>query len=153
MAMLDKLVRKHKKIEISGKEFSFAKLTIADMAEFSAWVKESRRKGIETRKKRMIEEAEKIGGIDPMELLKEVERPPTEEEIEDEMYTAQGLGFLIQKSLQPAYLGITLEEAMGLVEMDKVVEIMTFIMGETEEEVKKKQQAEANRRKKVSPSK
>lgn len=136
--MLDKLIRKTKKIKIGDKDYTFAKITLADMAAFSAWVKENRRKNIETRKKRMLEEAEKIGGIDPMELLKELERPPTDDEIEQEMYTVEGLGFLVYKSLQPAYPEKSLKDAMELIEMDKVAEIMTFIVGETEEEVNKK---------------
>ena len=120
-------VRKTTKVNIGSEEFIFVELNLADMAEFRAHVKDKRRKINDERRKRLIADAAKIGGIDPAELLKITDTPVTEEEFQAESETIEGLGHLAYLSLKYKHPGIALNQVMQLITpnvLDKVTDAM-----------------------------
>lgn len=125
---LEGFVRKHKEIEIGKKKWVFSELTIADFAKFTARIVRGREKTRDERRNRLIEDAKKIGDVDPMKLLEKLDKPPTDEEIEAEMDTVEGMGYMIYLSLKYHYPEIKEEEAIALVGIGDIEEITSAIL-------------------------
>ncbi len=124
---LDGFVRKSKVIKIGTKDWKFTEISLADLAEFKGFLTEQRKKINDERRARLIEDAGKIENIDAMELLKLTDSAISEEELEDEMETIAGLGFLAYLSLRYAHTGIDQEQAMQIVtpgHIDEITEAM-----------------------------
>ena len=134
MGYLNDFVRKTTEIELGGKPYKFAELTIADLAKFRQQIVDQQDKSKDKRRERMMTEAEKLGDIDPLTLLKELERPLTEEELEAEMETAEGMEYLAYLSLKTCYPEITQKEVAQMIPVSKLEEIVTAIMGDIGEE-------------------
>jgi hypothetical protein len=128
MINLEGFVRKHKTINIGGKDWVFSELTIADFAKFRAEVVEKKEKNKDKRRQRLIAEAEKIGGVDPLKLLEKLDAPVTDNEIEAEMDTIEGMGYLMFLSLKYHYPEISKEEAMSLIGISNIEEIASVIV-------------------------
>lgn len=138
---LSGFVQRKTKIEIGTKQFTFTELTLADLAEFRAELSKEREEHNIKRRKRIIEEAPKIGTIDPLELLKYVDAPITEEELEAEMETTQGIGLLAYLSLKYHHQGISREQVMSIITPNNLQEItkaMFITNGEVEDTKKKR---------------
>jgi hypothetical protein len=112
---LSGFVRRRTIIKIGTKEFEFAELTLADLAEFRAEMQKKQEEFNKKRREQLIETASKIGDIDPMELLKYIDKPVTQEEIDAAMETTEGLGFLVFLSLKPAHEGISRKQVLEIV--------------------------------------
>lgn len=135
---LDGFVRKKTKIIIGSKEFIFTELSLADFAEFRARSQEQRDKFNQQRRQRLIEDAQKLDGIDPMELLKFADKPLTEDEIDAEMETSEGLGYLVYLSLRYAHQGIEIKQAMEITTMSEIEKISNAMFPPLGDESKKK---------------
>lgn len=103
---LDGFVRKRTKIKLGTKEFTFSELSIADLAEFRAHLQSEREAQNKKRRQQLIDTATQIGSINPMELLKYVDNPLTDEEFEDEMDSTGGIIFMAYLSLRYHHEGI-----------------------------------------------
>gem|GEM_PF-5226441 len=112
---LSGFVRRKTEIEIGTKKFTFTELTLADLAEFRAEMQKKREVLNTKRREQLIETAKKLDGIDPMELLKYIDKPLSEAEIEAEMETTEGLGFLVFLSLTTHHQGISREQVLQIV--------------------------------------
>jgi len=134
MGYLNDFVRRTTVIELGGKPYKFAELTIADFAMFRQQIVNKQEKSKDKRRERMITEAKKLGDIDPLTLLKELERPLTDEELEAEMETVEGMEFLVFLALQPNYPGITQSEVASMIPLTKLAEITEAITGGLNEE-------------------
>ncbi len=143
MIDLSKFHHRSKEVELGGKKFTFVELTWADLAQFSSGLKEGREKTIDKRRERLLEQAKKIGDIEPLELLERLERPPSEEEIDAEMMTIEGMGFSVYLSLKHNYPEVTLEQAMSMVSIGETEQISEIMFGE---ETKEKAKAKNSRR-------
>ena len=128
MINLEGYVRKHKTIKLGGKDFVFSELSISDFAKFRTRIVDEREKTKDKRRERLIAEAEKIGGIDPLKLLAQLDRPVSDEDIEAEMDTIEGMGYLVYLSLKYHYPDMTSEEAMALVGIGDLEEIAAIIV-------------------------
>ncbi len=135
---LDGYVRKHKDIKLGGKDWTFSELSLSDFARFRAWVVEQREKNKDKRRERLIGEAKKIGGIDPLKLLEQLDKPLTDDEVETEMETVDGMGFLAYLSLKYAYPEVTLENAMDIITIDSIPLVAEVITGGMKAEEPKK---------------
>lgn len=135
---LEGFTRKKKKITLGGKEFVFSELSLLDFVKFRARIIEQRDETKGKRRERLIAEAEKIGGIDPLKLLEQLDKPPTDEEIEAEMETFDGLGYLAYLSLKYAYPEITIEDVMSIVSIDNIEQIASVIGGGIKDTKKKR---------------
>ena len=127
MISLDGFVRKKTVIKIGTKNFTFAELNLAELAEFKAELVKKRDELNDERRSRLIELAEKIGSIDPIEVLKLTDSSVSEEEFEAQMETVEGLGHLAYLSLRVVHPGIDRNQAKELVtpaNIDKVVAAM-----------------------------
>jgi len=96
-------VRKETTVNLGGQDFKFSELTVSDLAKFRAWMLERREADRGKRKLRIMEDAKNIEGIDPMKLLERLDTPPTEEEIDAEMNTVEGIGRLAFLSLKHSH--------------------------------------------------
>jgi len=136
---LEGYTRLRKTIKLGGKDFVFSELSLSDFAQFRGWVIEQREKNKDKRRERLIEEAKKIGGIDPLKLLEQLDKPLSDDEVEMEMETVDGMGYLAYLSLKYHYPEVTLENAMVLITIEKIPEVAEVITGEMKmEEPKKK---------------
>lgn len=115
MLDLSGFVPKRTKIVIGTKEFIFRELSIADLAKFRARLVSEREKINKERRERLIEDAAKIEGIDPMELLKYSDSSISDEELEQQMETIEGIGYLAYLSLKYAHPEVSLEDVMNIV--------------------------------------
>lgn len=128
MINLEGYVRKHTKIEIGGKELVFSELTISDFAQFRARTVKEREKTKDKRRGRLIAEAEKIGGIDPLKLLEQLDKPITDEDIEAEMDTVEGMGYLVYLSLKYSHPEITEEQVVEIICISDLEKITAAIV-------------------------
>jgi len=135
---LDGYARMHREIMLGGKKWTFSELSLSDFAQFRAWVIELREKNKDKRRERLIEEAKKIGGIDPLKLLEQLDKPLTDSEVETEMETVDGMGYLAYLSLKYHYPEVTLENAMELITIEKIPEVAEVITGGMKAEGPKK---------------
>ena len=139
MAMdLSGFVQRKTEITIGSKVFMFTELTLGDLATFKAELIKQREKGKDKRRERLMADAEKIGGIEPMELLKFLEKPLTEEEIDAEMETEDGMGFLAYLSLRYHHTEISKEQALGIITPSNGKAINEAMFPNDSKEVKKK---------------
>ena len=152
MAMdLTGYITKTKELDVCGKKLKFSELTLLDFAQFQVWVQDKRKAENEVRRKQLIEMAKSIGDIDPMELLKYVDRPMTEDEIDDSMGTFEGMSFLVFKSLKHIYPEITLEETMKISTIGLVEEFVKSDLFPKDKEAKNPMSG--GRRDRAKPSK
>lgn len=128
MINLEGYVRKHTKIKIGGKEFVFSELSISDFAQFRARVAKQREKTKDKRRERLIEDAKKIGDIDPLKLLEKLDEPITDEDVEAEMDTIEGMGYLIYLSLKYKHPEITEEQVADIVSISDLEDITAAIV-------------------------
>lgn len=135
---LDGFVRKKTNVTIGSKEFTFTELSLADLAEFRAHLQEKRDKFNQQRRQRLIEDAQKIGNIDSMELLKYADKPLTEAEIEAETETTEGLGYLAYLSLRYEHTGIEIKQVMSIVNINSIPLITDALFPPLDEQAKKK---------------
>ncbi len=144
---LDGYVRRRKEIEIGGKKWTFSELSLSDFAQFRAWIVEQREKNKGKRRERLIEEAKKIGGIDPLKLLEQLDKPLSDDEVDIEMATVDGMGYLAYLSLKYHYPEATLENAMDIITIDSIPLVTEVITGgmKAEEKPKKKRQSAKSR--------
>lgn len=141
MAMdLSGFVRKKTTIKINTKEFIFTELSIGDLAEFKSYLVERKERLNKARRDRIIADAQKIGGVDSMELLKFSDSQVTEEEFGMEMESIEGIGYLAYLSLKYHYPEISKEQASEIVNtscIEDVTKAMFPVRTETEADEKK----------------
>jgi len=132
MINLEGFVRKHTDIEIGGRQFTFSQLTLGDFAQFRAFVVKDRKKFNEERREQLFKDAERIEGIKPLELLERLERPPTDEEVEAEMESVDGMAYLAYLSLKYAYPEITLDNVKEIIPLSGLEQIAKAVVGDME---------------------
>jgi hypothetical protein len=120
---LEGYIRRRTEIEIGSKKWIFSELSIIDFVKFKSFLSEKKKKTNEERRERLISDAQKIGNVDSLELLKLVDDSISDEEFDKEMETVEGLGYLGYLSLKYAHPEITSDNAMTIVTIDKLGEI------------------------------
>ena len=130
MLDLSGFVPKRTKIIIGTKEFTFSELSMGDLGEFRGELVKQRKEVNEERRKRLIADAEKIGNIDPMELLKFSDSSISDEELEAQMETIEGIGFMAYLSLRYAHTGISREQAAQIIRPSLMGEISEAMVPE-----------------------
>lgn len=138
MAYLDSFIRKTKRIELGGKNFVFTELTLKDFGMFRAWLQERQKKANAERRRELIEEAQKIGNIEPLKLLEHLDKPLSEEQVEAEMDTVEGMGYLAWLSLRYKHNDIEQGEVMEMLTIEKIPAIADVIAGGITEDKKKR---------------
>ncbi len=143
-------VRKETKVKIGTKEFTFTELSIGDLAESRAELQKQRNVLNKERRKRLLEDAKAIGGIDCIELLKLTDSPMSAEEIEAAEETVSGVGYMAYLSLRQCHADISLDDAMQIVTPSNLVEITEAMIPEDEDAKKKRLAAEKNAEKQLA---
>jgi hypothetical protein len=122
---LSGFVPKKTEIKIGTIDFTFTELNIADLAEFQADTKKKRDEANEARRKRLLSyELE----IDPEKLLAIVDKPMTDEELEAEMETIEGVALLAYLSLRKTHEGISREQVSNIITPSNIEEITKAMM-------------------------
>ena len=121
------LVRKTTELELCGREFRFSELTLADFAQFRAWILEKRDAAKQKKREQILKDAKAIEGIDPERLLAALDKPLSDNEVEAEMETVEGVGYLAYLSLKHSIAEIKLDEVMqiiGVQDLEKITAAM-----------------------------
>lgn len=134
---LEGFIRRKTNVKLGGKDWIFSELSLSDFAQFRAKMVKERKASLVERRKQLIEEAKGIGDIDPLKLLEHLDKPITDEEMDAEMESVEGIGFLVYLSLKYAYPEVTEEDALGIVNIDKIEVIVEAMIGGLSEGKKK----------------
>ena len=134
---LEGFTRKRTNIELGGITWLFSELSLADFAKFRTWLLDKRKKYNAEKRRQIIEEAKQIGEIDPLKLLEHLDKPLTDEEMELEMETFEGVGYMAYLSLKYKFPEITLEDALQIISVDKIPEITEAMIGSIGKDKKK----------------
>jgi len=126
---LSGFVRATKTVKLGGKDFVFTQISLNDFALFRRRVIENRRKLQKQKRKELLEQAKELGEVNILEIIKEFERMPTDAEIEAEMETLEGMGYLAYLSLKYKYPEITEDEVMSLLTISDIPAVAEAIMG------------------------
>jgi len=108
------------KVTIGSKEFAFTELNLGDLASFKGYLTDEKKKLNEERRQRLVEDAQKIGNVDPLELLKLTDTSISQEEIEAEMESIEGIAYLAYLSLRIHHPEISREDAKEIVTIDSM---------------------------------
>ena len=130
MSDLSMLSKQTTQIKIGERSFKIGKLTIGDYADFQEHLKEKRRDNI-------IENAKKVypDGL-PDTILDKVLEPMTDKEIDAEMGTISGMGFLLYKMLS-RHQEVTLEDILSGLTVDDL-DKLTSVISPAEKKRKRK---------------
>lgn len=134
---LEGFLRRKTKVKLGGKEWTFTELSLADFAQLRAKMVKERKANLAERRKQLIEEAKSLGDIDPLKLLEHLNKPVTDEDMDAEMETVGGCGFMAYLSLKYAYPEVTEEDALKMVSIDKIEEIVEAMIGGLSDDKKK----------------
>lgn len=126
---LEGFVRRKTKLKLGGKEWIFNELSLADFARLRAKMAKERKANLAERRKQLIEEAKGIGDIDPLKLLEHLDKPVTDEEMDAEMESIEGVGYMAYLSLKYAYPEVTEEDALKMLSIDKIEVVVGAMMG------------------------
>lgn len=137
---LEGFIRQKTKVKLGGKDWLFTELSLSDFAQLRVKMVRERKANLAERRKQLIEEAKGIGEIDPLKLLEHLDKPVTDEDMDAEMETVEGLGFMAYLSLKYHYPEVTEEDALKMVSIDKIEEITKAMIGDLPEDKKKPNQ-------------
>jgi len=126
---LSGFVRKRTTMKLGGQDFVFTQLTLGDFAKFRLRTIEIKNENKKKRRQEIIEEAQAIGGIDNSAILEKLDRPISDDEIEAEMDTVEGLGYMAFLSLKYKHPDITEEDVSTILTVQNLGEVATAIMG------------------------
>ena len=128
--------------EIGGQLFCFTQLSMGDIVDAYAWAQEQKDK--ETKKKRdqAVEISKLVGDISPMDLLKYIDTPMSEKELDTYFETPQGGSYLMYLSLKKKHPDITFADVLNIVNLGNMTDIVTFLFnGNTKPEKKSEMKA------------
>lgn len=134
---LEGFIRRKTKIKLGGKEWVFTELSLADFAQLRAKMVKERKEYLAERRKEIIREAKEIGEVDTLKLLEHLNKPITDEDMDAEMETLGGCGFMACLSLKYHYTEITEDDAMKMISIDNIPEIIEAMIGDIPENKKK----------------
>ncbi len=124
-------------VTLGGKDFIFTRLNLDDYGKLYEWVASEKEATRDKRRSRIIEDAKKIEGADPIELLKYLDAPPTEEEKDAALGTVAGLAQMVMWSLRHTYEDITITEVKQIITIDDTVAVTLAMTGKIDEPEKK----------------
>lgn len=108
---LGDFVRKTREVMCGNKKIKFAELTMSDWAQFRAWAQKRADEANQKKRDQILELAKQCGEIEPMELLKYIDKPLTENDIKEAMSTSDGIAYVLYRSLKYAYPEATIDDA------------------------------------------
>jgi len=85
------------------------------LAKFRAFLSDKKKAYNQDRRERIIADAARIGNIDPMELLKFADSNISQDEVEAEMESVEGISYLAYLSLKYKYPEISIEQAADII--------------------------------------
>jgi len=75
-----------------------------------------------------MKDAKTIGGIDPVQILEILDRPPTEDEYEAAAETIEGIIHMAYLSLRHHHAGISEEEVAAIINIGRIQEVVDAMM-------------------------
>ena len=128
MAYLESFVRRTKEIELGGKKFKFAALTVRDWAKFKLYIKEQQESDAAKRREELLTLAAHIENLDPEKLLDRLQVTVTDEDAEAAVETFDGFGYCCWLSLVHNYPDIKLDEVSDMVSINDMGPISDAII-------------------------
>ena len=86
--------RKTTAVLLGGKEFEFSRLSLRDLAQFQTRLAEQHRIRRRQRTAELLQTAKELGVTSTVELLRELDRPPSDDEIEHAAGPVEGQTYL-----------------------------------------------------------
>ena len=120
-------------VKLGGKKFWFSHLTLTDLGLMRKRVKEQKKANNKQRREEILAEAKAGGDIDALELLKYLDRPLTEAEIEEMMEAFESVSYMCFLSLKHHYKDITEEEVASLITQNDLFAVIEALNLEEEE--------------------
>ena len=120
-------------VKLGNKKFWFSPLTLTDLGLMRKRIKEQRKANNKQRREEIFVEAKEVGSIDALELLKYLDRPLTEAEIEEMMEAFEGISYMCFLSLKHHYKDITEDEAASLITQNDLLAVVEALNSEEEE--------------------
>ena len=134
---LEGFIRRKTTIKLGSKEWIFTELSLADFAEFRAKMVKERKVILAEKRKVLIAEAKEIGEVETLKLLDHLNKPVTDEDMDAEMESVEGVGFLAYLSLKYHYPEVTPEDAMKMISIDNISEVTGAMIGSIVDDKKK----------------
>ena len=148
---LEGFIRRKTTIKLGGKEWIFNELSLADFAQFRAKMVKERKGHLAERRKSIIAEAKEIGEVETLKLLEHLDKPVTDEDMDAEMDTVGGVGFLAYLSLKYHYPEISPEDALKMISIENIGEVTKAMIGSIDEDKKKPKTAKKAKEKAGRP--
>jgi acyl-CoA reductase-like NAD-dependent aldehyde dehydrogenase len=126
---LSDYVRRSTILELGGKKICFSELTLADFAQFRARVMRTHQEQKAERRRRIIEDAKAIGDVDRLELLRELDKPTSEAEIEEAAETVEGAAFLAYLGAKHNHPELTEEQMSHILTLRDVPAVVAVLFG------------------------
>ena len=149
---LEGFIRRKTTIKLGKKEWVFTELSLADFAQFRAKMVKERKVILAERRKELIAEAKEIGEVETLKLLDHLNKPVTDEDMDAEMESVEGVGFLAYLSLKYHYPEVTPEDAMSMISIDNIGEVTGAMIGSIVDDKKKPNTAKKAKEKAGPPS-
>lgn len=124
-------------LKLGGNDYVFTRLNLDDLGKLYEWVAIGKESTRSKRRDRIIEDAKKIGDVDPMSLLKHLDDPPTEAEQDAALGTIEGLAQMAFWSLHHEYDDIKLKQVKQMITISDTESVVVACMGLTVEPEKK----------------
>jgi hypothetical protein len=132
MSYLENFDRKTTEIELGGKPYRFAALTVRDWAKFKQYIKDEREKELGKKQEQILELAAKIEKLDPEKLLDRLQVSVSDEDAEAAIETFDGFGYCCWLSLLHTYKNIKLEEISDMISIEDMPAISEAIVAKSD---------------------
>lgn len=149
---LEGFIRRKTTIKLGDKDWVFTELSLADFAQFRAKMVKERKVNLAERRKELIAEAKEIGEVETLKLLDHLNKPVTDEDMDAEMESVEGVGFLAYLSLRYHYPEVSQEDAISMISIDNIKDVTGAMIGSIVEDKKKPKTAKKVKGKAGPPS-
>ncbi len=136
MESLSDVIGAVQEIKLQGKTYKVGQLTLGDLADFEVFTKRNVK---QLRKEKMETAKEMFGsGNVPAEIFREIVGPVTEEELDRESGTIDGVSFLISRALKHGGNELSEEQVRDMVTPKDLPDLLKAIGLDEEGDIKKK---------------
>lgn len=117
----------NKKFVIDGREIVFLPLTVEDMTLIRGRIKEKKKAERKEIQERQMATAEKLGGIEPLQLLEYLDKPVREGEIDEGMDSFESLAYAAYLGARKKHSDITEQSIKQFLTPDDLIAVSEII--------------------------
>lgn len=138
---LEGFIRRKTKIVLGGKEWIFTEISLSDFAQFRAKMAKERKDYLAERRQEIIKEAKDIGEVESLKLLEHLDKPVTDDDVDAQLDSVEGVGFLAYLSLKYHYPEVTEDDALKMISIDNIGDVANAMFGEPDKKKPKSAKA------------